>query len=275
MSQTHLTTWLVMAIVLLAQVALAMPTALAVLLEGNVKQEVTLQPASLMLVEKGTGQPVYTAKVQWPELGQSVVGKATVTLPKACEAPQGCLMAVSAKGFQAKTMRFKAQKGQTHTLALEREQRSMTWVDNTIRLGDGTFSWQSAGANRLSQQGQLPQPTFSITLPLPATLLDTAKQQPFVWLELGEVYGLDTADAFNAGQSQAQVFASPLRVSINHSPVGHVVLNQRNPRFPVASSLLLRGAGRATLTLEAGYQGNPTLMVDYDDCSVVFVRWVW
>jgi hypothetical protein len=125
------------------------------------------------------------------------------------------------------------------------------------------------------QQGLPPKPKLQLNLPLPAKLKQQAQQQPTVWLELGEVYGLDTPEAYQAGQSQAPVAASPLRVKLNQQLVGSIHLNQRDKRLEVPSAWLLRAGDTVSLTLEAGYQSKPTGEVDFDDCSVVFVRWAW
>jgi len=252
-----------------------LPPAQAVLLQGGVSQEARPEPATLTVVAAGTGQPLYHAKVQWPHLGRQLTGQAMVSLPPSCNNAKGCLVAVSAEGYQPQTLWLTTQAAQAHTLALTPEQRSITWSDDTFRLGDGAYSWQSAGANRLVEQASQAVPRRQITLTLPKAVVQQAQKQPTLWLELGEVFGLDTADAYRAGQTQAPVAASPLRVSLGQQLMGEVLLNQRQKRLAIPSAWVLQAGERVTLTLEAGYQSKASGEVDYDDCSVVFVRWAW
>lgn len=121
-------------------------------------------------------------------------------------------------------------------LELERLNPNQTIVleSNVVHLGDDLYSEMSAGARdfRLPTQGVELTRTFR---------LERVPSQP-VTLRIGSLIGLDTADAYRAGQTQISgADMSPMQISLNGSHIHSQTLAGDNIRIPLPTYLLRSG----------------------------------
>jgi hypothetical protein len=254
-----------------------MPGVKAITLQGNVSQTAE-SPLTVQVEDADTHAPLPQATLQAPDLHwQTRVGpQAQGTLPAQVR-HQPLLLGVVAPGHQPLTLHLPANTRWPIRVGLKALQQSVVIGNSYIRVGDGAYSDLSAGAGQLNgNQWADSSPTTVQTLnaPLPAGALAAAKAGRRVWLSLGAVVGLDTADSQDAGQSDAPVSASPLQVVCNGQVVDEITVNGDNIAIALPRGVVARSA-TLHVALKAGYHLKQGQIVDYDDAGVFHVVLHW
>jgi hypothetical protein len=253
------------------------PIAAAITLQGNVSQT-ALSPLTVQVEDADTHTPLPQATLQAPELHwqSRVNSQGQGTLPSPVRS-QPLLLGVVAPGHQPLTLHLSATTRWPIRVGLKALQHSVVVGSNYYRVGDGAYSDLSAGAGQLNgNQWAASEPAIVqfLKVPLPVGALSAAKAGRRVWLRLGTVVGLDTADSQEAGQSQAPVSASPLQVMCNGQVVDEITLNGDGIAIALPPALLV-GSSTIQVAFKAGYHLKQGHIVDYDDAGVFHVVLHW
>lgn len=137
----------------------------------------------------------------------------------------------------------------------EREQSpDQLLIDNEIRLIGGVDDRSN------SLQKQLPAQKFPFFV-----APDTVRQQ--ATLTIGSIRGLNTPEAHQAGQSQADFVSSPAVIKVNGVRVGYIYADGEAVTVQVPQRVL-RPDGFNVLQIEAGFYFLPGNRIAYDELEL-------
>lgn len=197
------------------------------------------------VVDRQTGQPLSNVEVAVPGAGISVVTDAQGRFRLPEKVPDDQILTVRLENY----LPYSQTTDQTPTspmqVALERLNPATTLLleSTVVRLGDNQYSPQSAAAGQFQMLAQGMEMTRSF-------VLNRIPTQPPV-LRIGSLIGLDTPEAYRAGQSRIpEADMSPLEVILNGTPVQTIPLGGNNIRIPLPISSLR--AGSNTVVLRTG-----------------------
>ncbi len=224
-----------------------------ILLEQRVQAQASVPGSQVRLesayggqvIDRQTGQPLSTVEVAVPGAGISVVTDAQGRFRLPENVPNDQILTVRLENYLPYSQTTDQPPTGPMQVALERLNPTTTLLleSTVIRLGDNQYSPQSAAAGQFQMAAQGSEMTRSFTLQRIPT-------QPPV-LRIGSLIGLDTPEAYRAGQSRIPgADMSPLEVILNGTPVQTIPLGGNNIRIPLPISSLR--AGSNTLVLRTG-----------------------
>lgn len=207
--------------------------------------QVRLQSAySGQVVDQQTGQPLSNVEVAVPGAGVSVQTDSQGRFQLPDNIPANQILVARLQDYVPFSQTTTGGP-QTFQVELERLDQSTTLLleSDVVRLGDNAYSAQSAAAGQfqLQAQGAELNRTFS--------LARIPTQPPR--LRIGSLIGLDTVEAYRAGQTRIPgADMSPMKVILNGSTITTIGLAGDNLIIPLPLQHLR--TGQNTLTLQTG-----------------------
>jgi len=174
------------------------------------------------------------------------------------------ILSAEKQGFlpQNGIMEIDGRPTQPFYLRLQQFQNAVMIDRDLHHLGDGRYSWYSAGASEFQQdsEGIEYRRTFTVPASLKRQLADPAVKP---YLHVGAVIGLDTAEANRLGQSNIGLISAPPQISLNGFELVPFRVNgvDQSVRIPKEALLFDRPN---VLDIRAGYH-RPRGNVDFDD----------
>lgn len=134
-------------------------------------------------------------------------------------------------------------------------------ADNLIRLGDNSFSTDSA--NAVQFQSQAKGPSIEKGFQVNDIAADTR-----VYITFGSIIGVDTQEAKRLKQNNLRTSSSsPVEVFINKTKIGEIKINGDNQKMPVPKQFLKPNAENI-ITIKTGVNLDQHEYVDYDDIEI-------
>ena len=194
------------------------------------------------VIDQQTGQPLSNVEVAVPGAGIAVRTDAQGRFQLPQDVPNDQILTVRVENYLPYSQTTDQRPSSPMQVQLERLNPTTTLIleSDVVRLGDNQYSQQSAAA------GQFQLPAQGIELTRSFTLNRSPSQPPV--LQIGSLIGLDTAEAYRAGQSRIpSADMSPLEVIVNGTQVQTVALGGNAIRIPLPLSVVRSGLNTVVL----------------------------
>ncbi len=201
------------------------------------------------IVDRQTGQPLGGVEVAIPGAGISVQtdSQGRFQLPE--NVPSDQILTARLENYLPYSQTTTGE-GQPLQLELDRWDQDQTLVleSNVVRLGDNFYSSQSAAAGEFQLPAEGRELIRSFELDQKPNRLPT--------LRIGSLIGLDTPEAYRAGQGQVYGDMSPLEVLLNGQQVRTIATAGDNLAVPLPLQYLQVGTNTVLLRTGKTHHGQ-------------------
>lgn len=236
-------------------------TCLAQALVGEISKEDFLKHTP-QVIDYESKMPISGALISIPTENKSVFSDSNGNfniMPKAKET----ILMIKKDGYRpysltvssdelSRNFKFEMQKSNAMEIIVE---------DNLIRLGDNSFSTDSANAVQFQSKasGPLIEKGFRV---------NDISANTKVYITFGSIIGVDTQEAKRLKQNSLKTSSSsPVEIFVNKNKIGELKINGDNQKMPIPKQLL-KPNSENIITIKTGMNLDQHEYVDYDDIEI-------